>query len=137
MLKRKIRAYLAHPIRGAKGADATQEDMEINNQKAIEFAKRLDIYFGSNLEIYVPGEHDEFIMLAYLKGILTEKQILEIDCEILSKRDIVIVAYWSGQLSRGMQTEVMKATELGIPIFVLSGLDIVSLEKLRITLETL
>ena len=135
MLKRKIRAYLSHPIQGRAGKAATPEMMETNNRIAIAWTKRLDIYFGSNLELYVPGEHDEFVLIAYLDEQLTIEQILDIDCKILAKRDVLLVANWENHLSGGMKREIDKAKELGIPIRVFDNIEEADLRALEIWLE--
>ena len=66
-----IRAYISHCIRGKYGQDATDEQMKENNRKAIEFAKKLAKMFPT-IDFYCPGEHDEFVIIAYRKGYLTE-----------------------------------------------------------------
>ena len=41
MLKRKIKVYLSHPIRGILREKATEETMKANNQKAIDWDMEL------------------------------------------------------------------------------------------------
>ncbi len=137
MLKRKIRVYLSHPIRGVLRENATEETMKANNQKAIAWGRELWGEFGSQLDLYVPGEHDEFVLIAYLRKYLTERQILDVDCVIVSRCEAVIIANWEGSYSGGMKIEVDYANRNDIPVFVLDGLDAVNLEKLRTFLETL
>lgn len=137
MLKKKIKAYLSHPIRGFMGPKATREVMEHNNQLAVRWGKELYRFFGTNLEVYVPGEHDEFVLIAYLDKIINEKQILDIDCKILARRDILLVADWENFHSSGMKKEIVKAKELGIPIYYSQDLSEKTLEELKIFLEQL
>ena len=137
MLKRKIKAYLSHPIRGFMGPKATREHMEHNNRLAVRWSKELYRFFGINLEIYVPGEHDEFVLIAYLSGIIDEKEILDIDCTILERRDILLVADCENHLSNGMKIEIAKAKELGIPIYCSQDLSEETLEGLKKVLERL
>ncbi len=137
MLREKIKVYISHPIRGILRDKATEDTMKANNQRAISWGKTLSINFGSNLDLYVPGDHDEFVLIAYLNGYLTEKQILDVDCMIVRRCKAVIVANWEGTYSGGMKIEVDYANECNIPVFVLDSLDDKSLELLRIFLETL
>ena len=137
MLKRKIKVYLSHPIRGVLREKATEETMKASNQKAIAWGRELWGEFGSQLDLYVPGEHDEFVLIAYLAGCLTEENILDVDCVIVSRCEAVIVANWEGSYSGGMKIEVDYALEHGIRVFTLNGLDTVNLERLRVFLETL
>ena len=101
----KTRAYMCHSIRGRKGVDATEAEMNANNNKAIEAGERLR-WEHPELDVYVPGDHDEFIMIGYKNGVLTETEILDIDCGIVERRDVIIMYTEDGYLSRGMITEV-------------------------------
>lgn len=137
MLKRKVRVYLSHPIRGVLREKATEETMKANNQKAIAWGRELWGEFGSQLDLYVPGEHDEFVLIAYLNGFLTEVQLLEVDCVIVSRCKALVVANWENHISHGMVKEINHADSLDIPVFFLHSLDAKSLELLRVFLETL
>ena len=44
IIEKVYRAYLSHSIRGKKGADATDTDMEDNCKKAVEFGEVLESY---------------------------------------------------------------------------------------------
>jgi len=101
----QTRAYMCHSIRGRKGMDATEAEMNANNNKAIEAGERLR-WEHPELDVYVPGDHDEFIMIGYKNGVLTETEILDIDCGIVERRDVIIMYTEDGYLSRGMITEV-------------------------------
>lgn len=108
--------YLSHPIRGAKGAAATDEDMVLNNERAINFANRLrNTMLNEYDELYVPAEHDLFVGKAYRAKYLTEGQILRIDCDIIDECSGVIV-YDYGCISRGMEVEITHAIQRGIPV---------------------
>ena len=137
MLKKKIRAYVSHAIRGVMGKDCPRKQRDLNKEKAVNWGRELWAYFGSQLEFYIPGANDEWAEISMEKCYLTIDQILDIDCEIISQRDIVLVLNWEGELSGGMKIEVDHANEQGIPVFTLDGLDAVNLEKLRMFLETL
>lgn len=106
---------VSHSIRGKMGKDATLEYMAENNRKAIEFGSLMAKEFPA-IDWYVPGEHDEFVLVAYTKGYLTEKQILDIDCEIINKCNFMIVYSPDDYVSKGMQTEIDHCVKSHIPV---------------------
>lgn len=112
----KIKAYLSHPIRGKLGAKAMDRDMIQNCQKAIVVGTILEVCVP-DLEIYVPAKHDEFVLKAYNKKYINEYQILDIDCDIIGERDLLIIYNWQNYLSNGMVTEINYAKEHNIPIY--------------------
>lgn len=102
---RRIKIYISHSIRGRYGQDATNKQMQENCQKAVDFGKWLKEKFP-NIELYIPGEHDEFVAIAYSKGWLTEKQILDIDCEIINNTcDGILMFMPDDYISTGMKRE--------------------------------
>ncbi|GAG08961.1 unnamed protein product [marine sediment metagenome] len=103
--KNRIRVYVSHPIRGVKGKNATKEDMEANNRLATIFGKALSKEFP-DVEFYVPATHDEFVLIGYEEGILSEEQILFIDCKIIDTCQVVLVYIPKRHISNGMFTEV-------------------------------
>jgi len=107
----RISAYMSHNIRGQKGANATLEEMTFNNNKAIIIAKELRRLYPF-LDIYVPAENGEFDIECFFRGYLTAEQILTVDCEILRKRDFLLVYNWEG-ISEGMDIEIKYAKKLG------------------------
>ena len=119
-MSNKIRAYISHSIRGKMGKDATNEYMEANNQKAIEFGKLMSKEFPT-VDFYVPGAHDELVLIAYRKGYLTEEQILDVDCEIISKCNFMVVYSPDDYVSKGMQVEIDHCVKHHIP--VISAID--------------
>ena len=112
----KVKVYIAHSIRGIAGAKATYEIMEANDQKAIEFVRSLEVAFP-NVDFYCPAEHDEFVLNAWEKGLISENDILDVDCQILSKRHILLVYAYDQYISNGMLREIKHAQLLGIPVF--------------------
>ena len=104
----EIRAYMAHPIRGAKGPAATREEKAANNQRAIEFAVHCRRAFPS-LDLWVPAEHEEFMQHAEDLGILDNARILAVDRRIVARRDILIVYAPDGIISAGMYEEIAVA----------------------------
>jgi len=121
-MKKQIKVYITHSIRGKKGMDATKEDMRRNNKLAILFGQSLRRKFPG-IDFYVPGDHDEFVLIAYLKKYLDEKQILNVDCEIVEGCNFVLAYSPDGYLSRGMKIEIEYAGEHGIPVVVIFKLD--------------
>lgn len=113
-------AYISHPIRGARGAAATHADMEANNRRAMEFARIVRAEFPG-LSLYVPAEHDEFILLAYETGRLDEAAILAVDKLIIVKRDVLLAYAPEGYVSSGMQVEIAEAQRLGMPWCLTQG----------------
>ena len=59
-----MRAYLSHSIRGPKGKDATNTEMQENCNRAILVGKFIRIQIPS-LDLYIPAEHEDFIGRAY------------------------------------------------------------------------
>lgn len=117
-----IKIYVCHSIRGKKGINATDENMRRNNDLAIIFGKALRRKIPG-VEFYVPGDHDEFIIIAYRKKYLSEKQILDVDCEIVRRCSFMIAYTPDGYLSRGMKVEIEYANENGIPVIIVGKLD--------------
>lgn len=123
----EITAYFSHPIRGEKGEAATQAEIEANCQRAVKVASSIFLdcnLIGINIEIYCPGRHDEFVQIAYRQGILTEDQILDIDCEILSRRDLLLAYAPNGLISNGMRREINHAIKLSTPNLIFSDEEI-------------
>jgi len=129
-MKNKIRIYLSHYIRGPKNVDATDEDMGKNIEAAIKLGEQLKAYFLDwhrqdglpEIYLYVPAEHDEFVITAYKRGFISETEILAVDCDIISKCDILL-AWKDPTQSRGMIVEVEHADKMGIPILNFLELD--------------
>lgn len=116
----EIRVYVSHSICGKMGKDATDEYMKANNNKAILFGKNLRYHFPS-VDLYVPGEHDEFVMIAYRKKIISIPEILDVDCEIINQCNFLIAYSPDGFISNGMQVEIDHANKEGIPVLVVDG----------------
>ena len=124
-----IRFYLSHKIRGNKGDDATLEEMERNLQMAIKAGQEMKAYFLDwermegfpKVDLYVPAEHDEVLSFIYHKGWITIKQLLEADCALLEKCDLLIVL--GTQISKGMKVEIDYAQTHNIPIYMIGYVD--------------
>jgi len=131
-----MRAYLSHPIRGHLGLNAT-EDIILQNCNIAITGGAIIQEFIPNLNLYVPGEHDEFVQLAYKKGYITETEILDVDCSIIDRCDILLVYDWEHHISRGMNKEINHAREQSIPIFIFSELNNTVIENLKICLSVI
>jgi len=110
------RVYLSHFIRGKSGKNATPEEMKTNCDAALEWAAELRKKFPM-IDFYVPAEHEDFVSLAYSRNMLTEDQILAIDCSIIDRCDAVIFNNIDGYMSRGMLIERNHASSRRIPRF--------------------
>ena len=134
-MKNQIRVYVSHSIRGKKGIDATVEDMEHNNDLAIDFGGALRDEFPT-IDFYVPGDHDEFVLISYLQKYLTEEQILAVDCVIVRRCYFVIAYSPDGFLSKGMRIEIEDAGKAGIPVIIVAQLDEQGIEAINRQLDS-
>jgi len=114
----KIKFYLSHPIRGKKGKDATPDDMQKNNEAAIAVANYLRKYTTIHIDIHVPAEMEEFVLTAYYLGILTEQQILAVDCKIIESCDAVIIYASGAYIGGGCKVELDYAIKHNKPVFI-------------------
>lgn len=119
-----FRIYLSHFVRGANRDEATTKEIEINIAKYIAIGTEIKAYLIDwekmdgfpKMELYVPAEHAEFVEAAKDKKYLAEKQILDVDCEIIDKCSLLIACGDYAQ-SRGMTIEIQHAEGRGIPIY--------------------
>ncbi len=118
----KLRVYISHSIRGIKGSEATHDEMSANNAKAIEFCQELKVGCP-DVDFYCPAEHDEFVSLAYENEILTDVEILEIDCRIINDRHLVLAWEPGKHTSNGMMTELVHAAIAGVELAVVKTVD--------------
>lgn len=112
---KKIKAYLSHAIRGAKREHATKNEIVTNCQEALTIGNRIREHIPE-LILWVPAEHEDFVFEAYERSILSEDQILEIDCAIISKRDLLIIFVKNNLYSNGMNTEINHSEKENISI---------------------
>ena len=126
--KGKFRIYLSHPIRGSKRERATADDIYKNCVNAQNVAIEMGAYFNDwnkmdgfpPVDIYCPAEHDEFVQIAFNKGLLTVDKILEIDCDIVKRCDLLICY---GFVSSGMMTELEFAEKNNVPVLAITHWD--------------
>jgi len=113
-------AYLSHPIRGFRNCENTGITA-FNVRKAIAVATAIRLRLPW-LSVYCPGEHQDFVSRTYHLGYLTDEQILNIDCEIMCERDLVIFYDPDVTFSTGMTKEKEVALEHGIQTITVHNL---------------
>jgi len=133
---KRIRAYMSHAIRGRLGLDADKRTISENCNKAI-VAGTIISCCVPEIDLYVPAQHDEFIQIAYDKGFLTETEILDVDCTIISRCSLLLVYDWQGYISRGMMKEIEYAREHNVPMIVFNDVTDMVIDTIKevITLE--
>jgi len=134
--KRKVKAYLSHPIRGKNGDKATKGEMEANRQEAMAVAEELEKAIPY-LDLYVPARHDEFPSILWELEKIDVNDILDVDCEILSRRDVMIIYCPDGKPSKGMMKEIEYAQSVaGIPTLIINDASPQSIQKVKRMLES-
>lgn len=129
-----VSAYFSHSIRGKKGVSATDEDMQKNCDAAMRMAAWIR-EIAPDLSLYVPAEHEDFVSICYRDKLLTEKQILDVDCLILEQQDFHIVHEVNGWLGGGIGVEMDHAKKHGMLIFYVSNMDDVTAAALRVIVK--
>ena len=114
-MSNEIRAYISHTIRGKYGVKATDKQRKENSEKCILFGNALRKEFPM-IDFYIPGEHHEIDTIAYRKEYMTEEQILDIDCTIISKCNFIVIFSPDDYISKGMQIEIDHTVKNSIPI---------------------
>ena len=115
-----VHAYLSHPIRGS-GVDKASKKTQISNgEKAATVARELERLIPG-LKIYCPGDAEKFTFYSYSLGFLTDEQILDIDCRIISDGDLLLS--YDFDTSHGVKIEKTFARESGIPIYSFTALN--------------
>ena len=100
-----MKTYFSHSIRGKLGADCLPVTLRENCEIAIEIANKIRAACPWT-KLYVPAEHENFVQRAYDKKYMTEKQILDVDCEILSEQDNTVIFVPEGdELQGGRKVE--------------------------------
>lgn len=121
---KRIRVYFSHAIRGQVGVNASHDIQNINckaaqdmaaNVKQLLFRDRPDI----ELDFYIPADGEEFVQLAYDTKIISEENILKIDCWIIDKCDacVVYVPSWD-KVQGGRKVEWNYCIETGKPVVI-------------------
>lgn len=141
-INKVFKIYLSHYIRGSKGINATKEDIETNIYKFISVGIEIKAYLIDwekmdgfpKMELYVPADHDEFIQIAFDKKYINEEQILDVDCNIINKCNLLI-ACGNYTQSRGMKIEVQYAENNGIPIYYMPLILEETIKQLKFTIR--
>ncbi len=95
-----MKVYLSHSIRGKLGSDSTPESLNENCFAAIEVGNKIRLECPW-ADIYIPAEHESFVQKAYDKDYMTERQILDVDCDIIAEHDILIIYVPEGDELQG------------------------------------
>ena len=112
-----MRVYLSHAMRGKAGDGASTDTQAKNCAEAIKMAKALRSVFPEILDLYVPAETEPFVQAAYDAGYMSVEQILEADCKVIDKCDVVIVYVPKGDdLQGGREVEYRHAHSKNIPV---------------------
>ena len=123
-LKDIFRIYQSHSIRGSSGINATHEEIEANLKKYALIGTEIKAYLIDwekmdgfpKMDLYVPADHDEFVQIAFDKNYIDERQILDVDKEIINSCSLLIACGDHTQ-SRGMTVELEYARHKEIPIY--------------------
>lgn len=109
-----VSLYLSHPIRGSHGKNPSCKVQMSNCEVAdIVASKILKAFPG--LKLYVPAHAEKFVYRTFASGLLTDKQILDIDCDIISEECQGVLAY-DFDKSKGVEIEVKYARDNKIPV---------------------
>lgn len=143
-LKDIFKIYLSHSIRGVRGINATHEEIKANLKKYIAVGTEIKAYLIDwekllmcgfpKMELYVPADHDEFVQIAFDKDYINEKQILDVDCDIINTCSLLIACGDHTQ-SRGMKVEIQHAKDKGIPIYYMPTISDSTIRSLKYTLK--
>ena len=82
----------------------------------------------------MPADHDEFVQIAFSKEYINEKQILDVDCDIINTCSLLIACGYPAQ-SRGMQVEIQYAKDNGIPVYYMPTISDSTIGSLKYTLK--
>ena len=111
-----MEVYLSHSIRGKLGSDSTPESLNENCFVAIEVGNKIRLGCPW-ANIYIPAEHEDFVQKALGKKYMTEKQVLDVDCDIIAEHEVLIIYVPEGdELQGGRLVEHDFAINEGMPI---------------------
>lgn len=123
-MSKRIRVYFSHAIRGQSGVGATHEMQSMNCEAAQDMAANVkQILFREHPDIevdfYIPADGETFVQIAYDEKMLSEAEILKIDCLIIDRCDATVVYVPSyDTLQGGRKVEWMHCIENGLPVCV-------------------
>jgi len=105
-------------MRGKPGFAVNSSGHGENCEIAMRLADQLRKIFPK-LYLYVPAESEPFVGAAYGKGYLSIEQILELDCMVVDRCDIVIVYVpEGGELQGGRKIEYDHAVATNKPVCI-------------------
>ena len=128
-MKRYIRGYFSHPIRGEAGVVATKEEMINNCEQAVRAAEKIRKFWGPALDLYVPAEHQEILFHLLEAGNVTHNEIVECSCLIVADIDLFFL-YLPGPISAGQLREQDTAKHWKKNIIVVDDAAIAALSRL-------
>lgn len=136
-----FRVYMSHPICGKHGKAASDAQIKVNLDRAIWVGTQLKSYLLDwekmdgfpKLDLYIPGEHDEFVQIAWRKKLLTIPEILDVDCAILDRCRLIIL--YGDYISGGMKVELEHAKKNAINIFSMPSLSDLSVDSLKFAVK--
>ena len=117
---RKAKAYLCMCYRGENADGASDEDIQVNIDKAVLQARAIHRAFPESLELYVPHLNEAMVHRLWKKGYVTSTEILDVCCDIVAEQDFVIAFR---PLSKGMEREMHYAIRLGMPVLYFDVFD--------------
>ncbi len=109
----KVRLYLSHPIRGSAAGAATKDCQFTNAERAVIAANLISSKL-SHISIFCPGSYEKFVYYIYAGKLLTDKQIIDIDCRIVGDCNGLLA--YDFDKSVGVEAEVKYAKDHGIPV---------------------
>ena len=120
-----IKTYYSASIRGEYGEEASDYDIFLNCQRAVERGMIIRNYF----DVFVPHEHDPSMREAWRQGLLPIETILALDCAIVERSSILWVDS-DPEESEGVQREIECADNEGIEIVLIYDLSNSELDTL-------
>lgn len=128
----EVTAYFSASIRGREGSKASQDTINRNIEMGKKIAGKMQRFFGTLLNMYVPHNQDELIQILWRSKKINVWDILKGDCEIVAARDLLFVFAEDGFISTGMQREIDEATKQKIPTMVFERFDMETAKRMLI-----
>lgn len=126
----KFKVYLCMAYRGIKGDDATQEDVQINIQKARAIQLDIRKHWPETVALYVPHTCKDLQQYneLWFQGAISNDEIMAKCIEKLSAQDAILVIK-NGHVSSGMQMEIDYADLTGMAKFICDEWDLEAMEE--------
>ena len=81
--------------------------------------------------IYVPAEHEMFIHCAYTNGLLSDEQIIAINCEIINNCDLLILFGGFKSKDNAAIQEAVYARERDVAVYTMPDLSPIAINALK------